>query len=984
MQIPPNKLTFLVGQSGSGKSTLCSLMTNLLTPIAGQVLIDGHPVHQIEPSSLSRHILLCHQNNSVIHDSFFNNVALGSRCPNNVSAMDVRQACAFAQLESTVLQLHNGLATIVGPKSPNLSGGQRQRLAISRAWIRNPAILILDEPTSALDPASQFTIMNAIREWRKDKTTIIVTHDMSNIRDEDFVFIMKSGAITQQGHMRDLQDVVSVPFHSVGRSASHQASLIPVKDQFRRSESPATGLSATEHQENTLCSSTSMEFTAGSDSGNSKSPTEIPRTSLSDGWRITDDLVEKKRQFLSYLDSHFHETGTTSTLEKPRSDRAPESPSRETVRSCTSLSDLSFADDGSSMTEQPGYKYRSGEIDKQSNLPDPLPHDSVRDILSTVWPLLGLIDRLRCVLALLLCLLAAAATPAFAFCLARLMGAMWFRTDKLQQGLTWAMYLVGIAVTDGICTGGGHFLFEQVSQAWVDQLRQDIFGQMLDRPTLWCRGTQNNTKQLSRCLDRNAQEMRIVLSKLVPVSVVVFAILSIAVLWAMTICWKLALVALSPLPLYALTMKMYVRVSSRWEKRCNKAASDSSATLEDVLLNFSLIRGFGLGPYFYRKQMTMVNKAWQVGLQRAISIGPWFGLYQSITLPLIALIFYYGTSLLSQDARNIGVDDMLQVINLLLFSIGTSFELLNGLPQLTTARVAATELLHYADSTRSTGTSGQASLRPDSPLPIQMRSVNLTSEESSARILNEVTCDINPGSCVAIAGSSGSGKTTMLSLLLGLTTPDPSVNTKSRTSEFPLCFNGLPYSILDLQHVRSKMAYVPQQPFLFPATIRENIAYGIASTTCPMSIQETVTKAAQASGIHDFIISLPNGYDTIVGDGGQALSGGQAQLVNIARAVARRPRLLVLDEPSSALDSESALDVCNALTSLIRSPGRQQDGMALVVATHSVEMMQMADEVVVLEKGCKVEQGAYSDLMASRGHLWNLFNQSGQGQSPES
>ncbi|KAG5929771.1 hypothetical protein E4U42_004584 [Claviceps africana] len=192
MQIPRNEFTFLVGDSGSGKSTLCGLMTNLLTPVAGQVLIDGYPVDQIQPSCLSRHILLVHQNDSVIHDSFFNNVAFGSRFPENVSAVEVRRACAFAQLESTVLQLHDGLATVVGPRNPNLSGGQRQRLALARAWMRDPAILILDEPTSALDGMSQCSVMNAIREWRKDKTTIIVTHDMSNIRDEDFVFVMKS------------------------------------------------------------------------------------------------------------------------------------------------------------------------------------------------------------------------------------------------------------------------------------------------------------------------------------------------------------------------------------------------------------------------------------------------------------------------------------------------------------------------------------------------------------------------------------------------------------------------------------------------------------------------------------------------------------------------------------------------------------------------------------------------------------------------
>lgn len=982
MQIPPNTLTFLVGDSGSGKSTLCSLMTNLLTPVAGEVFIDGHPIDKIQPSCLSRHILLVHQNASVVHDSFFNNVAFGSACPGNVSATQVRQACAFAQLESTVLQLDNGLATIVGPRSPNLSGGERQRLALARAWMRDPAILILDEPTSALDPTSQSAVTNAIRRWRRDKTTIIVTHDMSNIREDDFVFIMKSGSITRQGRMRDLRDVATVLLDPVGRRRSDQASQISVNDQLESSACPATHPSVTQHQENTLPSSSSMNFTSSRDGSIAKSSKEEMRMSLSNGWRLTSDLAGKKQHFSSYLDRCFYATDTSSTLGKSQPPGKLGVSAREPVRSFTCLSRSGFAD-GNSITSQLSCKKQGTKIEKQTNLTDPLPYNSVRDILSTVWPSLGLRDRLCCVLGLLLCLLAAAATPAFSFCLARLMGAMWFDTDKLQGGLRWAIYLVGIAVADGLCTGSGHFLFEKVSQTWVDQLRHDIFGQALNQQRLYCRAgaTRDSTNTLTRCLDRNAQEMRIIVSKFVPISTVVVAIMAMSVSWSMAICWQLALVALSPLPFYLLAIKMYVRVGSKWEKRCNEAASDASAALEEIMLNFSLIRAFGLGPCFHSKQSTMANRAWQVGLQRAIYTGPWYGLYQSVALSLTALIFYYGTSLASQNTPNIGVNDMLQVINLLLFSMGTSFELLNGLPQLTAARVAATELLRHADSTGSIHTSEQSSIRPHSPLPIQMKSVNLTSDESSARILSRFTCSINPGSCVAIVGPSGSGKTTILSLLLGLTTPDTSFNTDDRTLEFPLSFGGVPCSLLDWQYVRSKMAYVPQQPFLFPATIRDNIAYGI-STTCPLSVQEIVTQAAQASGIHDFIISLPDGYDTLVGDGGQALSGGQAQLVNIARALARRPCLLILDEPSSALDPESTLHVCKALKSLVRrSPCWQQDGgMALVVATHSVDMMQIADEVVVLHKGCKVEQGTYGDLMASRSHLWRLVHQSKQDQ----
>lgn len=979
MHIPAKQFTFLVGESGSGKSTVCSLMANLLAPIAGEVSIDGHPVDHIQPSCLSRHVSLIHQKSSVMHDSFFNNVACGSICPDDVSETDVRQACTFVQLESTMSQLRSGLATIVGADNHSLSGGQKQRLALARARMRDPAILILDEPTSALDPIGQNIVMNAIREWRKDKTTIVVTHDISSIRDEDFVFVMRSGTITRQGRMQDLRNAFTAPCIPKSCTRSDQANLVSASSTLnphgKGSSHNVANVSETGYQQITLRSSSFIQ-SAGRHASISRSHTKDTRKSLIEGWRITDDVERKQQQFSTYLDRHFCATETNYVLQKRHACTKACFAREKTIDNSDQISqssDSDFTGDGL-MERKPNCKYRYAEIEDRTSQPDPRPYDSIRGILSTLWPSLGFEDRILCVLALLLCLLAAAATPAFSFCLARLLGAMWSKTDKVEQGLRWALFLIGIAVTDGICTGGGHYLFDKVSQTWIDHLRRDIFGKVLIQPKLWCQATQHSPGHLSRCLDRNAQEMRSVVGKFLPVLIVIVAIMSISVAWAMTICWKLALVALSPLPLFALAIKLYIMVSSRWEQKCNEAASDSSATLKEVLLNFSLIRVFGLGQYFDDKQTTTANKAWRVGLQRALYTGPWFGLYQSMTLPLTALVFYYGTSLTSQNSRDLNVNDVLQVINLLLFSIGTSFELLNGLPQLTAARVAATELLDYTKLTKTMDTSKRFLIQPDSPLPIEMHNVNFTPEQSSAKVLNGFSHVIHPGSCVALVGSSGSGKTTMLSLILGLTTPDSSVYAHGRKSEFTICYGGVPYSIVDLQHVRSMMAYVPQQPFLFPATIRDNIAYGVSST-CPNLVQEAVVQAAQSSGIHKFIVSLPDGYDTVVGDGGQALSGGQAQLVNIARALAKRPRLLILDEPTSGLDSESALDVRTALRSLIRSPCWQEDGMALVIATHSIEMIQMAAEVVVLDKGVKVEQGTYGTLMASRSHLWRLINE---------
>ena len=236
----------------------------------------------------------------------------------------------------------------------------------------------------------------------------------------------------------------------------------------------------------------------------------------------------------------------------------------------------------------------------------------------------------------------------------------------------------------------------------------------------------------------------------------------------------------------------------------------------------------------------------------------------------------------------------------------------------------------------------------------------------------DLNLTIQQGICTAIVGASGSGKSTIAALLLGLYPPGDAGGT--------LTLAGTDIRALDLRALRAMIAVVPQTPLLFAASVRENIAYGMGE--CEM---DEVERAARRAGIHDFIVSLPRGYETGIGDGGLGLSGGQAQRVVIARALVRGPRVLVLDEATSALDGESAGLVRGSLRGLIeegrvdgRIAGGMGVGLTVVVITHSREMMQMADRVVVMEGGRKVEEGGFRELEGrSGGRLWEMLRVGG-------
>ncbi|PHH93246.1 hypothetical protein CDD83_9516 [Cordyceps sp. RAO-2017] len=176
---PAGQTTFIVGQSGSGKSTIGSLLVKFYRPSTGQILIDGLPLELLDDEWVRENITLIQQTSILFNDTLYNNVALGRRNPNTVTHEHVLEACQSALLQSTISGLPQGLDTQVGSRGLELSGGQKQRVALARARLRDPTVLILDEVTSGLDQVSRSLVMDAIREWRKDKTTVIITHDLS-------------------------------------------------------------------------------------------------------------------------------------------------------------------------------------------------------------------------------------------------------------------------------------------------------------------------------------------------------------------------------------------------------------------------------------------------------------------------------------------------------------------------------------------------------------------------------------------------------------------------------------------------------------------------------------------------------------------------------------------------------------------------------------------------------------------------------------
>jgi ATP-binding cassette subfamily B protein len=227
------------------------------------------------------------------------------------------------------------------------------------------------------------------------------------------------------------------------------------------------------------------------------------------------------------------------------------------------------------------------------------------------------------------------------------------------------------------------------------------------------------------------------------------------------------------------------------------------------------------------------------------------------------------------------------------------------------------------------------------------------SEDDEHNVLNGVNFRINPGEKVALLGPTGSGKSTIISLLMRLYGP--------QSGEIKI--DNMNISQFSRAFLRSKIGVVLQKPFLFSTSIKENIAYVKPDTEI-----DNVVESAKIASIHDIIMDVfPDAYDTIVGEKGVTLSGGQKQRVTLARTLLKNPDILVLDDSTSSVDTETEFEIQKALRSIT-------GGKTTIVIAHRITSVQDCDRIIVLDKGRVIEQGTHEELILNNGFYKRIFD----------
>ena len=411
----------------------------------------------------------------------------------------------------------------------------------------------------------------------------------------------------------------------------------------------------------------------------------------------------------------------------------------------------------------------------------------------------------------------------------------------------------------------------------------------------------------------------------------------------------LSLVAMVTLPAMVITSVVYSRKLRPTYTAVQQQTANLTTALQENIVGIRLVKTFAREGYERKRVATEARALSDLNLEAARISAFYSPLLDFLTAVGATAVFLFGGWQVMQGALKLG---QLVQFNLLLFQLINPVRSLGSMLNTTQNAVASgarifeimemqAEVQTSPDAVPLTGVEGE----------VRFENVGFRYTPKDAPVLQGITLHVRPGETVAILGATGSGKSTILQLLPRFYDP----------TEGHIFLDGHDLRTVTLESLRANIGIVAQESFLFSETLRANIAYGKPSAT-----DADVEAAAEAAQIHEFILSLPDGYDTMVGERGITLSGGQKQRMAIARALLMNPKVLVLDDSMASVDTQTEAAIQRALAILMQ-------GRTTFLIAQRLSTVKLADRVVVLQDGRIVEQGTHDELLRRDGFYADLM-----------
>ncbi len=533
--------------------------------------------------------------------------------------------------------------------------------------------------------------------------------------------------------------------------------------------------------------------------------------------------------------------------------------------------------------------------------------------------------------------------------LLRLAGTLWdiITVQRNQPKMTdMILILLGLVVLQGLCSMGHSYLTAWISQRIIADFRRHLFGHLHTLSVSFF--ARRRTGEL---LSRLMNDVTVIQSVVTETPIdgakqLVTFVGGITFLLIMN--WQLCLLILVLLPLLVLAAKFFGRKLKSLSTSIQDHTAAMSTLIEEVISGIRVVKSFVQTQREETRFVVQVEQTLALTMRKAGVMAVFIPVISLLTFSAAAAVLWYGGQQVIDGSVSPG--DLFAFVLFAGILIGPFSSAARVFAQVREAQGATQRVFEILDTRAEVSDSPTATTLSSISGHIRADHIGFAYDPRRP-VLTDVSFEAKPGELIAIVGPTGAGKTTVMNLLHRFYDP----------TEGSITIDGQ-----DLRHVTMDSWYrqislVPQETILFGGTILDNIRYGNEKAT-----QEEVVAASRAAHAHDFIMSFPDQYQTIVGEKGINVSGGQRQRIAIARAIVKNPRILLLDEATSALDGESERLVQEALEQLMK-------GRTTFVIAHRLTTIQRADRILVFNKGRLVETGTHAELMEQKGLYQYLY-----------